>query len=97
MKKTIKTIQLMNKVEKINKKLEERAGCIMDADTVLLDIIQDRDFEISGIATNVFDIWKQSSDKKSVEKMFYELTRKEFDEYLELVISLNAALGINVE
>ena len=97
MSKTKKIIQLMNKVEKIHEKKEERAGCIMDADTVLVDVIQDCEYEISGLAQDIFNTWINSSDKNAVEQTFFYLTGKELDEYLELVVSLNAALGINVE
>lgn len=59
-------------------------GQIVDADTILADLIQKCDCEMTGFAQDIFNIWKQSSDKKAVEAMFFEFTDTDFSEYLDL-------------
>ncbi len=71
---------MIKEVEKLNDNTPD--GKIVDADTILVDLIQKNDFEFSGIAQDIFNIWKGSSDKKAVEQMFYEFTGMEFDRYL---------------
>ena len=72
--------ELLNKVEELNANVPD--GIVKDADTILVDLIQENDFEFSGIAQDIFNIWKESKDKKSVEQMFFEFTGMEFDRYL---------------
>jgi len=62
-------------------------GVIVDADTILFDLLEKANHEFSGIALDVFGIWKESSDKSSVEQMFFEFTDVEFADYLERVIA----------
>ena len=47
------------------------------------DKIEENDFEFFGFAHDIFNIWKNSSDKEAVEQMFYEFTDMSFKEYLE--------------
>lgn len=68
-------------VEKLNNNVPD--GYIVDADTILVDLIQNNDYEFSGFAQDIFNIWKTSTDKKAVEQMFYEFTDCEFEEYLK--------------
>lgn len=58
-------------------------GLIRDADTVLVDILKEANFEFSGFAQDIFNIWRKSSDRKSVEQMFFEITDCEFMDYLK--------------
>lgn len=58
-------------------------GLIHDADTVLADILKGADFEFNGFAQDIFNIWRKSSDRKSVEQMFFEVTDYEFLDYLK--------------
>lgn len=74
------TEEMINNVEKLNSNTPD--GQIVDADTILVDLIQECDHEFSGIAQDIFTIWKCSTDKKAVEQMFFEFTGIEFDDYL---------------
>lgn len=62
------------------------AGVIRDADTVLKDIMDDADFEISGIAGEIIGIWKRAADKESVEKLFQCFTDYSFNGWLDKCI-----------
>lgn len=73
--------ELLNKVEELNANVPD--GIVKDADTILVDMVQENDFEITGIAQDIFNIWRNSSDKKAVEQMFFEFTDMEFKDFLE--------------
>ena len=73
--------KLLKEVEELNSNTPD--GVIRDADTIIIDAIQKNDFEITGIAEDIFNIWKNSSDKKAVEQMFFEFTDMEFKDFLE--------------
>ena len=72
--------EMIKNVEKLSNNTPD--GQIIDADTLLVDLIQNCDYEFSGIAQDIFGIWKQSADKRAVEQMFFEFTGVEFDTYL---------------
>lgn len=74
------TEDLIKEVELLNNNTPD--GIIIDADTILVDLIDRSDFEVSGFAQEIFDIWKNSTDKKAVELLFYSFTDMEFDKYL---------------
>lgn len=74
------TKEMIREVENLNNNTPE--GQIIDADTILTDLVQNCDYEFAGFAQDIFNIWKESSDKKAVERMFYEFTDMEFDRYL---------------
>lgn len=61
-------------------------GFVTDGDTLLCDIMENSDFEITGIAADIFNIWLQSSDRHSVEKLFYDFTDVEFEDFVKLCI-----------
>ena len=73
--------KLLKEVEKLNANTPD--GVVVDADTILVDMVQENDFEITGIAQDIFNIWRNSSDKKAVEQMFFEFTDMEFKDFLE--------------
>lgn len=81
-------LQFMDETEQAIQTVEDMAehlpnGLIRDADTVLADIMQEANFEINGLAKDIFNIWRKSSDRKSVEKMFFDLTDCDFMSFLE--------------
>lgn len=81
-------LQIMDETEQAIQTVEDMAehlpnGLIRDADTVLADIMQEANFEISGLAKDIFNIWRKSSDRKSLEKMFFDLTAYDFLSFLE--------------
>ncbi len=73
--------QLLKDVEELNNNTPD--GVIADADTILADILQSNDFEITGSAQEIFEIWKSSTDRESIENLFYALTGEKFRDYLE--------------
>ena len=73
-------INLVEQVEALNASTPE--GMIVDSDTILVDLLDNCDFEFTGISQDIFNIWKNSTDKKAVEAMFYEFTDMEFHDYL---------------
>lgn len=81
-------LQFMCETEQAIQTVEDMAehlpnGLIRDADTVLADILKEANFEFSGFAQDIFNIWRKSSDRKSVEQMFFEVTDYEFLDYLK--------------
>lgn len=72
--------QLLKYVEELNENTPD--GQIVDADTILKDIMDEQDFEISGMAQDIFNIYHKSSDKQAVKEMFFEFTGMKFDQYL---------------
>ena len=74
------TEKMIKEVETLNDNTPD--GIIVDADTILVDLIEDCDNEFTGFAQDVFNIWKGSVDKAAVEQMFYEFTGVEFIDYL---------------
>lgn len=77
---TASMIFLLREVETLNKNTPD--GVIVDADTILADLIHENDFEVTGLAEEIFNTWRKSLDKKSVEEVFYSLTGTEFSDYL---------------
>ncbi|MBS5143819.1 MAG: hypothetical protein KHZ91_13295 [Firmicutes bacterium] len=81
-------LQFVDEIEYEIRRVEDMAerlpyGAIRDADTVLVDILEKNDFEFDGFAQDIFNIWRKSSDRKSVEQMFFEFTDCEFLDYLK--------------
>lgn len=73
--------ELLKEVEELNANTPD--GWIIDADTILVDMVQKNGFEITGIAQDIFNIWRNSSDKEAVEQIFFEFTDMEFKDFLE--------------
>ena len=76
------TEEMIEEVKRLNDESPETGEKIINASSILVNSIRENcnvyNFPIDGI----FDIWKESTDKKSVEKLFYELVGMEFDRYL---------------
>lgn len=72
---------LINETELLYKGAPD--GGITDADTLLADKLEQADHKVTGIALEVFRIWKDSSDKGAVEALFYNLTDVEFLDFLD--------------
>lgn len=77
--------KIIEEVEYLNNNTPD--GIITDADTILVDLIENCDYNFTGFAQDIFNIWKKSKDKEAVEQMFYEFTGTEFNDYLEDCIS----------
>lgn len=61
-------------------------GVIRDADTILLNVEEVSDLEVTGIAQEIFDIYEHSSDKSAVTDLFATLTGMSFEDYLDKCI-----------
>lgn len=70
----------------LEKQLEGQS-VIQDADTVLADILEDVDFEITGIAADLLKIHQNSKDRESVETCFEILTGWTIPDYLKKCIA----------
>lgn len=73
--------KMLNRVEELNNNTPN--GLIVDADTILVDLVQSEDLEFSGFAQDIFNIYRNSKDKEAVKQMFYEFTGTDFYTYLE--------------
>ena len=60
------------------------ASAVVDADTVLADLLTSEDVETSGIAQRLIQIHADSTDKASVEELFAELVGTTWMQYLKL-------------
>jgi hypothetical protein len=62
-------------------------GTIRDANTVLQDVLDKTEPEITGLAAEIITLYLESSDKKSMSAMFEAMTGCSFEEYLDRSIS----------
>lgn len=76
----------LNMIKKIRQSKEKVEFDGIDKDTILVDAIEACDFEFSGITEDIFNIYEKSTDKKSLERLFFEFTDMEFSDYLEKCI-----------
>lgn len=76
----------LNMIKKIRQSKENVEFDGIDKDTILVDAIEACDFEFSGITEDIFNIYEKSTDKKSLERLFFEFTDMEFSDYLEKCI-----------
>lgn len=80
-------VTLEERIKEANKLIDNTPdGYIVDADTLLCDAMEKADFEVTGLAKDIFNIWLNSSDRASVEAVFYDLTDMQLDEFVELCL-----------
>ena len=80
-------ITLEERIKEVNKLIYNMPdGDIVDADTLLCDVMQNADFEVTGLAQDIFNIWLNSSDRASVEALFYDLTDMQLDEFVDICL-----------
>lgn len=82
----ITSSKLLLKVEELNDNMLSIGGEIEDSDTILANIVEEVDFRFPGFSIDIFEIWKNSTDKKSIEQMFFAFTDIEFENFLERCI-----------
>ena len=85
-------LRMIREIEGINESMEDKTGILYDSDTVLKDLVDDCNFEISGLSQDLFNIYKRSHDKASVRQMFLLFTGVQFEEYLEKCIEESGIL-----
>lgn len=71
----------VDKIVELSNKLPKDSS-IQDCDTILADILDEADHEITGIGTDVLDLYTESSDKERISQLFEVLTGTEFSDYL---------------
>lgn len=81
-----KTRKLFETLTFLEKQMEDESA-VRDADTVLADILEGADFEITGIVTDLLKTYQGSKDRESVETCFEVLTGVTIQEYLKSVSS----------
>ena len=62
-------------------------GVVNDADTILADLLENANFEESGIAAELLDIWAKSDDRASIEQLFCLLTNCALEDFLDMCIA----------
>lgn len=65
----------------------DEGGTVFDGDTILKDIMDDADFEISGLFEDIYNMFKKTTDPESMAQLFFEFTGIEFEEYLKRCIN----------
>lgn len=80
-----KTRKLFETLTFLEKQMEDESA-VRDADTVLADILEGADFEITGIVTDLLKTYQGSKDRESVETCFELLTGVTIQEYLKKCI-----------
>ena len=81
-----KTRKLFETLTFLEKQMEDESA-VRDADTVLADILEGADFEITGIAADLLKIHQNSKDRESVETCFEVLTGWTIPDYLKKCIA----------
>ncbi len=56
---------------------------LIDVNGILQDTVRNADPAIPGLFLDIFQIWKSSTDKESVEQVFYKLTGTVFLDFIE--------------
>ena len=85
-KQTAKIELIIKNIEFMNKASVGVLG--IDSDTILADILDNCDYQVSGLSQEIFDIWKSSKDKDAIEKIFLAITDVSFEDYLNKCIMM---------
>lgn len=75
---------LIDIVEKIMK--DTQSDMTFEVDSMMVGLIEEEKYNHSGIASEMFTIWKESEDKEAVEKIFLCFTGCNFRDYLKRCI-----------
>lgn len=62
--------------------LRQPDGMIHDADTILADIMEAADFQVSGISDDILKLYLDVENKDDFESLFYLMTDEKFENYL---------------
>lgn len=75
----------LNKIKEAEKKAEDVAGAdaFTDADTILKDLMDEQDWEVSGIASDLFKRYKRTTCKTEFTELFQFFTCMKFEEFVE--------------
>lgn len=57
-------------------------GVIHDADTILADIMEAADFQVSGISDDILKLYLEVENKDDFESLFYLMADEKFEDYL---------------
>ena len=57
-------------------------GMIHDEDTILADIMEAADFQVSGISDDILKLYLEVENKDDFESLFYLITDEKFEDYL---------------
>lgn len=79
----IEMMKLAGDVLKLQRASAKRTGAVCDADTILEDIIADRETEVSGIGEEIIRIFLKTEDKRCFRELFEAMTGCSFREYLD--------------
>ena len=77
--------ELLNKINEAEEKAEDVAGAeaFADADTILKDLMDEQDWEVSGIASDLFERYNRATCKTELEELFQFFTCMKFKDFLE--------------
>mgnify|MGYP000671181796 CR=1 FL=1 len=53
-----------------------------DADTILADLIEECDFQVTGIADELLRLYLEAENKDDFKSLFFFMTEKNFEDYL---------------
>ena len=68
-------------------------GFVIDADTILADLVENADFELSGTAREAIEIWQKSRDRAGIEQLFELFTDTSFETWLSMAIEKTTRPG----
>lgn len=61
-------------------------GRIVDSDTILKDLTDNADMEVTDVSMELLDIWENAADREAVESLFLLFTDTEFEDYVDRCI-----------